>query len=55
MFKDLFPKHCDWEEPGWIKRMTGGEFMNNYNHEQVKVNVDVSDDTNHGIYSKSLP
>ena len=53
MLKDKFPKNCDWVEPEWITRMGGEEFENKSKREQVRGNVEVSEDTKHRIYSKA--
>ena len=55
MLKDNIPKHCAWEETEWITRMSGDEFEKKCKPEQGRGNVDVSEDTKHGLYSKASP
>ena len=53
--KDIFPKHCAWEEPDLITRMSGEDFEKKYKREQGRGNVGVSEDTKREIYSKTSP
>ena len=52
MLKCKFPSQLSWYEPNIIVRMSENEFENNWNNYQGKGNVDVSEDTNNGIYIK---
>ena len=55
MLKEKFPNHCAWEEPEWNTRMSGEEFEKKCKSDQVRGNVEVSEDTKFGIYSKDSP
>ena len=55
MLKEKFPKHCAWEEPEWTTRMIGKKFEKKCKCEQVRGNMDVSEDSKSGLYSKDSP
>ena len=55
MFKDEFPNHFVWEESKWITRVGGEYFQNKCKSEQGRGDMDMSEDTNIGLYSKALP
>ena len=55
IFKDKFPNHCALEETEWTKSISGEEFEKKCKREQSRGNVDVSEDTKHGLYSKASP
>ena len=51
--KEKFPKHCVWEEPGWITRVTEEDFENKCKHSQGRGNLGVSEDNRRGLYRKA--
>ena len=55
MLKDKFLNHHIWEDPKCIIRVVGEDFENKCKSDQGKVNLDVSKDTNHEIYSVASP
>ena len=55
MLKDKFPNNCAWEEPKSNTRINGEEFENNCRRAQGSGDMDISEDTNNGLYSKALP
>ena len=55
MLKDKFSKNCVWEEPKCTMRMIREDFEKNCKREQYRGNVDISEDTKRGIYSKTSP
>ena len=55
MLKEKFPKQCDWEKPKWAIIMMREDFEKKCKSDQGRGNVDTSEDTKRGLYSKSSP
>ena len=52
MLKEKFSNNCAWEEPEWTTSMNREDFDKKCKHEKGRGDMDVSEDTKCGIYSK---
>ena len=55
MFKYNLTKHFVWEGHQWTTKMNGEEFEKKCKHEKGRGNVEVSENTKRGLYSKAPP